>query len=672
MGFLRNWPKHLLQWGVLLTLILTLTGVIHLGKDAADPEAWCPMGGLQALATFAAKGTLPCSMSSVQVMMGIALAAAVILFSKLFCSYLCPIGTVEDFLTGLRKSMGWKKGLQIRNGSIPDKVLRIFKYALLFVVFYSTVSASELFCKHLDPYYAVATGFKGEITLWMSITSLVLVVLGGFLIDRFWCRYICPLGAVSDTLKYWAAVLLFFGLTLVAGLCGVNVNWVAVLAVFCLLGYALEVFYPHPKLQVLKVVKDENLCTRCQACMHHCPYHIDIADCGKSVCNVDCNLCGECVAACRTGALNIGLGKRAKGGFWKYVPALLTVVITAAGIWAGTLFELPTIDFRWGIEQTDSTGTVTGRLVPEENLATFRLDGLRSVKCYGSSMALKAKLERIDGVHGVKTYVGHHRADILVDKTKIENEDRLRELMFTPSMFRVETPDPKTVSTVKVVTIRTEKMYDRMDLNYLGLQMRNAGKGIYALESEFACPLIVRVYMNPESSVDEAWFKEMVEMKVLAMPLHGGGVKEIPVDFKFVRMEPEVETVGVREFLQKLFEASGAFKAEFKSRVAQYEGQPQYIYEIADQNYEKPIVRRSIPFLSNHLSKEEGIIGVYIALNKDLVPSIQIRFAAPMTADRIWELMTMETWTVKYAEDDVREVSAKLTFKHKGTVYRLR
>ncbi len=217
--FLRNWPKHLLQWGVLISLVLVLTGVVKFSAEKPDPEAWCPMGGLQALTTYLANSTLPCSMSSVQVMMGIVLAVAAMLFAKLFCGYLCPLGTVEDFLSGMRKGLGWKKGIAIRNGSWLDKLLRIFKYALLFVIFYSTATASELFCKNLDPYYAVATGFKGEITLWMSITSVVLVVLGGFLIDRFWCRYICPLGALSNTLKYWVWVIVLFGTVLVLGLC---------------------------------------------------------------------------------------------------------------------------------------------------------------------------------------------------------------------------------------------------------------------------------------------------------------------------------------------------------------------------------------------------------------------------------------------------------------------
>ena len=50
---IKNWPKYLLQWGVLAALVLFLTGIIP-GSTVPDPEAYCPMGGLQALATYLA------------------------------------------------------------------------------------------------------------------------------------------------------------------------------------------------------------------------------------------------------------------------------------------------------------------------------------------------------------------------------------------------------------------------------------------------------------------------------------------------------------------------------------------------------------------------------------------------------------------------------------------
>ena len=660
---LRNWPKYLLQWGVLGALIAFITGLVP-SESAVDPEAYCPMGGLQALATYLSRGSLPCSMSSVQVMIGIALVAAIVLFSKLFCAYICPLGTVQDILGKIRKALHIK-GVKVRNGSVLDKILRVVKYALVFWIFYMTVNSSELFCKNLDPYYAIATGFKGEITLWMSIVSISVVVLGSFIIDMFWCRYLCPLGAISNSLKFWLWIGVLFGAYYVADVIGADIPWAVLLGGFCVLGYLLEIFHAKPKMQLLYVMKDQSACNSCGLCNKTCPYHIDVRGCRNGKLNsVDCTLCGECVAACSTNALRIGVCKRGKSKIGNIVPALITVALIAFGMWAGGKFELPTIDMEWGIESVAEDGTVT-KLVDRSTLEVAHLEGLKSVKCYGSSMAFKAKLEKISGVHGVKTYVTHKTADILYNPAVITPE-QIQEAIYVPSKFRVLTPDHKEIPTLKVVTIRTEGMYDKMDINYLGLQMRLTGKKIYGLETEWACPLIVRVYMAPDENLDEDWFEEIVEMDKLVMPVHGGGTREIELDYKFVELEDEVSTISTEDFIRKMF---NPFKAQFKKRVDENADKKQFIYEIPDSNYEKPIILRNMPFVSNHLSRHEGVIGIYLDLNKDLVPAIQVRYAAPMTAEKIWELLNMETWTITYSADDVREVPAKLSFKKPGYEY---
>lgn len=655
----KNWPKYLLQWGVLAAI----AGFLLIPcKNPANPEAYCPMGGLQALATFFVRGSLPCSMSMVQIVMGIVLAAAVVLFSKLFCGYICPLGTVQDLLVKLRNVIGWK-GIEIKSGSIADKVLRVIKFALLFWIFYMTATASELFCKNLDPYYAVATGFKGEITLWMSIVTVALVLVCGFFINMFWCKYLCPLGAISNSLKFWVWIVVLAAAYYVLGLVGVNVPWWALLAAFCVAGYLLEILCGKPKLQVLHIMKNDAKCTHCGICNKHCPYGIDIANCKTgAVKAVDCTLCGECTAVCPMDAIHTGVcvkGSRNLGNV--LLPAIIAVLLVAFGFWAGDKYELPTINVTWGIEETLEDGTVK-QLVDPSVLETMEMTGLRSVKCYGSSMAFKAKLEKIRGVYGVKTFVAHHRAVITYDPS-VTTSEKIQESVFTPSKFRVNTPDPAATDSIKVVTIRTENMYDKLDLNYLGLQMRLTEKKIYGLESEFACPLIVRVYMDPSENLDKAWFKKIVNMKELEMPLHGGGTKITPVNFKFVDLEDGESYISTEAFIRRMFTP---FKAQFKKRVEEFEGKPQFVYEIPDANYEKPIILRNLPFVSNHLSKNDGIIGVYLELNKDLVPALMVRYAAPMTASRIWELLNMEKWTITYAEDDVREVDAKLKFKTPG------
>ena len=660
---LRNWPKYLLQWGVLGALIVTITGLIP-SETAVDPETYCPMGGLQALATYLANNSLPCSMSMLQVAMGLALVAAVVLFSKLFCAYICPLGTVQDLISKARNAMHIKN-IKVRNGSAADKMLRIVKYALLFWIFYMTVNASELFCKNLDPYYAVATGFKGEITLWMSIVSLSAVVLGSFLVDMFWCRYLCPLGAISNSLKFWVWIGVLFGAYYVADVLGADIPWAVLLGAFCIVGYLLEIFHSKPKLQLLHITKDDNACNNCGLCVKKCPYHIDVKSVhdGK-LSHVDCTLCGECIASCSTGALNIGVRKHSKNRIWKVLPALLTVGLVAFGIWAGGEFELPTIDMKWGLEVTAEDGTVQ-KLVDQSALETVTVEGLRSVKCYGSSMAFKSKLQKISGIHGVKVFVKRHAADILYDPAKTD-PDKIQEAIYVPSKFRVQTPDPAATDSLKILTIRTDGMFDKMDINYLGMQMRLTGKKIYGLETEFACPLIVRVYADPSEELDEDWFEEIVEKKVLSMPVHGGGTKDIELKYKFEDFEGETGRISTEQFIRNMF---SPFKVQWKSRIEAAEGKQQYVYEIVDKNYEKPIILRNMPFLSNHLSRHEGVIGVYLDLNKDLQPSIQVRYADPMTEEKLWELMTMETWTITYKADDVREEGAKLSFKTPGTSY---
>jgi len=675
----KNWPKYLLQWGTLATIVFFISGLAKLifpKSGDVNPEAYCPMGGLEALTTYLTRGSLPCSMTTLQIMMGIVLAIAVILFSKLFCGYLCPVGTVEDLMSKLRKALHIKE-LKIRNGSIADKALRIVKYLLLFWIFYMTATSSELFCKNLDPYYAVATGFKGEITLWMSIITLTLVLVLGFVVDSFWCRYICPLGAVSNTFKFWLWVIVAFAAWFCLGKAGLDFSWVVFLGIFCVMGYLLEILCGKPKFQVLHVVKNESVCNGCGLCVKTCPYHINIKDYDGKVNSVDCTLCGECTAVCSTGALNIGFCKKQKSAAWKLLPALLAVGFLFIGITMGKKYELPTINETWGIEAYNADSVLV-QLVDPSTLKTMEMENLKTVKCFGSSMAFKAKCEKIAGTHGVKTFVGSHRVVITYDPA-VTNPDKIREAVFVPSKFRVQSPDPKSVDSIKVVTIRTEKMFDKLDLNYLGLQFRLTGNLIYGLESEFACPLIVRVYMDPSENPDAAWFKEVVNKKVLAMPIHGGGVKETPVDFEFVKMEDGVSYVSTADFLHMMFDPfnaqyNGSYDDESGDKVVRkraevYQDKDQFIYEIADQNYEKPIIKKALPFLSNHISREEGVIGMSLDLNKELVPAIMIRYSAPMTEDKLWELITMDTWTITYKKDDVREEAARMKFETKGIVY---
>ena len=639
----KNWFRHLIQWGTLVAIIIILTKMF--GNETADPEAYCPFGGIQTFVTYLVAGSMACSMTATQIMMGIVLAIGVILFSKLFCGYLCPLGWATEQLAKLRKKLKVKE-IVINYGTIADKLLRLVKYALLFWIFYTTVSSSELFCKNFDPYYAAATGFKGELTMWMAILAIAVFILGNFFIKMFWCKYLCPLGALSNIFKYAITFAVLVGIFALVNLSGLAVSWVYLLAAASIIGYLWEVLYLEVKVfPLLKVVRSEEKCNDCGICAKKCPYGIDVDKVG-AVKNVDCNLCGECIASCNQDALTFG-GKKSL----RWLPAILTFVLFGVALWLGSTMELPTIDERWGDE------AVHGQL------EKVRVEGLRSVKCYGSSMAFAATLKKINGVYGVATFVKHQNVDIYYNPAEV-TEEKIRELIYVPSKFKIATP-PKDVENIKVVTIYTEKMYDRMDPNYLGLQFRYTGKGYYGLETEYSCPLTVRLYMDLDEPIDEKFFKKMVEMKELEMLVHGGGTNIVKVDFEYIGISDVVDTISRREFLIRQFTT---FSVPFKSNQEEWAGKNEAVYELVYPDLDKPLITRNLPFLSNHLSQIPGFISIETLVNEADEYCFRITYSKDaLDDDKIWEVLNRSKWTIKNREGVMEEVDPKFSFTEKGS-----
>ncbi len=122
-------------------------------------------------------------------------------------------------------------------------------------------------------------------------------------------------------------------------------------------------------------------------------------------------------------------------------------------------------------------------------------------------MAFKARMEKVAGVHGVRTFVGSHTVVVTYDANAIDAA-KVEALIFVPSKFRVNSLDPEQYDSLKCVTIRTEKMFDKLDLNYLGMQMR-LRKRRYSVWSPSTSALSSsKCTMAPDEDLDEAWFGE--------------------------------------------------------------------------------------------------------------------------------------------------------------------
>jgi len=188
------------QWTLFIALSFFWIRTIFYKNSFFDFEACCPFGGLQAITTFFVNGALACSMEGMQVMMGVVLVLSTIVVSKLFCGYVCPIGTFSEGIGKLGLRFKIKK---FEAGEISDILLRSVKYVLLFFTFYFTLQTNDLFCKKFDPFYTTASLFGEDVSTWFAIIAIVLLIAGALFYKQFWCRYLCPLGAISNAFKYF-------------------------------------------------------------------------------------------------------------------------------------------------------------------------------------------------------------------------------------------------------------------------------------------------------------------------------------------------------------------------------------------------------------------------------------------------------------------------------------
>jgi polyferredoxin len=170
-----------------------------IGQSVTRPagvEGYLPIAGLMNLRAALLTGNIP-TIHPAGMFLIVAFLTISLIFRKTFCSWLCPVGTISEYL--------WKLGRKIfkRNLNVPrwlDIGLRGLKYLLLAFFLYAAVSMSprDIYSFLQSPYGLIADvkmlnffRLLGEIGLIVLGTLMLLSVV----IQNFWCRYLCPYGA---------------------------------------------------------------------------------------------------------------------------------------------------------------------------------------------------------------------------------------------------------------------------------------------------------------------------------------------------------------------------------------------------------------------------------------------------------------------------------------------
>ncbi|MDS0526465.1 FMN-binding protein [Clostridium sp. SHJSY1] len=118
------------------------------------------------------------------------------LLGRFFCGWFCAFGTYNDWLHLLSKNV-FKINFKINEK--VDSILKYTKYIvlLLFIIVSWTIGSNLLNGTSPWDAFAQITDFSYVIfNLTIGFILLVLITIGAFFIERFFCRYLCPLGAI--------------------------------------------------------------------------------------------------------------------------------------------------------------------------------------------------------------------------------------------------------------------------------------------------------------------------------------------------------------------------------------------------------------------------------------------------------------------------------------------
>ncbi len=255
--------RRLVQLGFLLPVGYVAVGR-QLGWGVPTIDAICPFGAIEGLYNLLVNGRYLGKLFPSNMVLGAAVLVAVLIAAGAFCGWICPFGFLQDGLGKLAKRL---KIPPIKIPLVVEKRLRLLRFAALAGILWITIGTTELLFSQICPYrtiFSLDWLFNPSLSAWPAYAVAIFILVGSLFVHRFFCRFLCPLGAVIGVLA---------------------------------------------PLSIVKVRRQDALCTHCGLCRRVCPMNLT-PDTGASQA-LNCTLCQQCTEHCPSpGALHVSSPRR--------------------------------------------------------------------------------------------------------------------------------------------------------------------------------------------------------------------------------------------------------------------------------------------------------------------------------------------------------------------------
>jgi len=251
----RPWYRTGVQifFFMLVTLIsvneaLSLSGQSIPFVTKASLHAICPFGGVVSIYEFVTAGKFVQKIHNSSFILMMAAFVLAIGFGPLICGWVCPLGSFQQWTAKVGRKIHGKK----YNHMIPagiDSKLRYTRYLVLAVVIYVTATTGKLVFQDYDPYFALFNFWSIEVAPAALIILGTTVALALF-IERPWCKYACPYGAVLGLFNF---------------------------------------------VRIFKIRREVSTCINCKLCDRNCPMNITIST-QQRVRDHQCIACMNCTS----------------------------------------------------------------------------------------------------------------------------------------------------------------------------------------------------------------------------------------------------------------------------------------------------------------------------------------------------------------------------------------